>query len=193
MSFKQKIKTVWKWVSSALLIVIILIVIIPSWRISFQGWYQSWFLEEVEFSTGNPVSLKPDALQWQLFDQKDQLKIFSDFKGEPVVVNFWATWCPPCRAELPELNDLYHEVDKKVAFIAVTTETPEAVENAGLMDDYDFIYFTQNYPRSLEIEVFPTLMIFNADLQQVYRQNGAGAVNNEKNIAFLNALRKDSN
>ena len=31
----------------------------------------------------------------------------SDFAGEPIVINFWATWCPPCRAELPDFNEMY--------------------------------------------------------------------------------------
>ncbi len=40
--------------------------------------------------------------------QGSQLKI-SDFRGRPLIINFWATWCPPCRAEIPELDAVYRE------------------------------------------------------------------------------------
>lgn len=40
--------------------------------------------------------------------QGSQLKI-SDLKGRPLIINFWATWCPPCRAEIPELDAVYRE------------------------------------------------------------------------------------
>lgn len=33
----------------------------------------------------------------------------SDYRGRPVVINFWATWCPPCRAEMPALDQAYHQ------------------------------------------------------------------------------------
>lgn len=186
-------KSIWKRASSALLIIIILIVIIPSWRVRFQAWYQSWFLDEVVFVNQSSSALNEDVLQWQLFNQSDELKVFSDFAGEPVILNFWATWCPSCRAELPELSELSQNVDEKINCIAVTTETPETVTKTGLSQKYDFIYYTQDYPSSLKISVFPTLMILDSDLRLIYRQNGAASISNEKNIAFLNALRKDSN
>jgi thiol-disulfide isomerase/thioredoxin len=44
--------------------------------------------------------------------QGSQVRI-SDFKGKPLVINFWATWCPPCRAEIPELDAVYREYRDK--------------------------------------------------------------------------------
>lgn len=45
---------------------------------------------------------------------------FSDYKGKKVLLVFWATWCPPCRAEVPDLNELRADSDKeKIAIVAV--------------------------------------------------------------------------
>src|SRR5690625_1953509 len=40
----------------------------------------------------------------------------SDFRGKPVLLNFWATWCPPCRAEMPDMQKFYE--DKDVVILA---------------------------------------------------------------------------
>ena len=51
----------------------------------------------------------------------------SEFRGEVVFVNFWATWCPPCRAEMPDIESLYQEYkDKGVVVIGIDIGESEA-------------------------------------------------------------------
>lgn len=55
----------------------------------------------------------------------------SDFKGQKVILNFWATWCPPCRAEMPHMQDFYEaNKEKGVTVIAVNLTTQERNSNA---------------------------------------------------------------
>lgn len=58
----------------------------------------------------------------------------SELKGKVVLVNFWATWCPPCKKEMPDLDALYtHFKDKGFVILAITDEKPEVV-NAYLKE-----------------------------------------------------------
>lgn len=62
--------------------------------------------EETEESGDYPA---PD---FTLTDQYGQLHTLSDYKGKIVFLNFWATWCPPCRAEMPDIQALYEETQE---------------------------------------------------------------------------------
>jgi len=50
----------------------------------------------------------------------------SQFRGRPVVVNFWATWCPPCEAEIPHLIEAYEQEQGQVVFLAVSIGEPSS-------------------------------------------------------------------
>jgi thiol-disulfide isomerase/thioredoxin len=54
----------------------------------------------------------------------------SDLKGKGVVVNFWATWCPPCRAEIPEMIELQNEYATQFTFIGIAINDQEEKVNA---------------------------------------------------------------
>ena len=66
---------------------------------------------------------KIPAPDFELEDQLGQVHRLSDYKGKTVFLNFWATWCPPCRAEMPDIQKLYEEYD---------TEGDEAVIILGV-------------------------------------------------------------
>ncbi len=48
-------------------------------------------------------------------------------RGRPVVINFWATWCPPCRDEIPRLIEAYQREKESVAFLAISDEPADVV------------------------------------------------------------------
>lgn len=65
----------------------------------------------------------------------------SDFRGKRVMLNFWATWCPPCRAEMPDMQR-FHE-DKDVVILAVNlTDTPnESIEKVeDFIDEFGITF-----------------------------------------------------
>jgi thiol-disulfide isomerase/thioredoxin len=72
-----------------------------------------------------------DPARWDLptIDGTGRVRL-ADFKGKPVVVNFFASWCEPCKAELPEFAEASRQLDGKVEFVAVNSK--EITASAGI-------------------------------------------------------------
>ena len=69
---------------------------------------------------------RPAFPQIQLSDVNGQVYQLHDFLGAVTVLNFWATWCGPCRMELPELQKLYNELGSKgLVVLAIAVDTPK--------------------------------------------------------------------
>jgi cytochrome c biogenesis protein CcmG, thiol:disulfide interchange protein DsbE len=63
----------------------------------------------------------------------------SELRGQPVVLNFWATWCPPCRAEMPELQAASERLDGEVAIIGVN-QGENAQQVSGFVQPLGFTF-----------------------------------------------------
>ncbi len=77
-----------------------------------------------------PQKEKP-APDFQLKTLDGQVVTLSQFRGKPVLLNFWASWCQPCREEMPYLQQIYNKYkDRGLVFYAIDIgETPETINN----------------------------------------------------------------
>lgn len=93
--------------------------------------------EDTEQSTGTAASGSetkdyPAAVDFTLTDQYGNTHTLSDYKGKVVFLNFWATWCPPCKQEMPHIQALYEEWgenQKDVIFLGVANPKSKAYPN----------------------------------------------------------------
>lgn len=60
----------------------------------------------------SPVPNVP-APEFELLDLDDQIHRLADYKGKPLIVNFWATWCPPCREEMPSMERAWQKIQSE--------------------------------------------------------------------------------
>ncbi|MGB5178995.1 MAG: TlpA disulfide reductase family protein [Gammaproteobacteria bacterium] len=87
------------------------------------------------------MAVAPD---FTLQDTSGKTHSLSDYRGRPVIINFWTTWCPPCREELPSMNRAWHLIKEEgIAMLAI---------NMGEDEDTIFL-FSADYPTD-----FPVLM-----------------------------------
>jgi thiol-disulfide isomerase/thioredoxin len=71
---------------------------------------------------GLSASAADVAPNLQLHDLKGAAHTLNDYRGKPVVLNFWATWCVPCAAEMPLLNEMQQRYEGRVVFIAASVD-----------------------------------------------------------------------
>ena len=81
--------------------------------------------------TGPAPRLEREAPDFSLRTLDGKEVQLSDFRGRPVWINFWATWCPPCRAETPDIQEVYenHESDGLVVLAISIGESPSTVSD----------------------------------------------------------------
>lgn len=181
-------KKIVEYTLNGILLLIILVLFIPSWRIRFQGFFQSFFMPDVNLSQTTEQPLPENAINWVLFDTSDQLHNFADFKGKPIVLSFWATWCPPCRAELPELHSVQNKMNGQINVVAVSEESTETIRESGLNESYTFLYSTTGIPAFFNVASYPTLVIIDSRMNLVFRSTGAGHLDTPENLQFLKSL-----
>lgn len=94
--------------------------------------------EEEEIET-TEQTIAPDFTLETLDGEKLAL---SDFRGQKVLLNFWATWCPPCKAEMPHMQSFYEKnIDKNIAVIAVNlTSGDNRNKLAPFIDEYGLTF-----------------------------------------------------
>ena len=130
--------------------------------------------------------LAPD---FALRDARDPDRIvrLSDFRGTPVVLNWYASWCGPCRREIPDFQKAYAALDGEVVFLGVNLQE-DAERAVGLLD-----VFVAEYPAVLDtrgevaahyrIPGMPTT--FFIDAEGVIRARGAGLIIEEVLVTEL--------
>ena len=101
----------------------------------------------------------------KLADRDGNIHSLEDFKGKVIFLNFWATWCPPCVAEMPGIDKLHEQMDNDVAFVLLSFD--DDFEKAKAFDKrkgYNLPIYApaSNLPTMFQSSALPTTFVIDA-------------------------------
>lgn len=102
----------------------------------------------------------------------------SEFKGEVVLIDFWETWCKPCLASFPTMQELLEEYPEDFTVLAVTpgfTDSPDDARTFKKEHDYDFhyLYDSQGLHQQLGVQGIPYKVFVDAEGEFIQRSMGS--------------------
>jgi thiol-disulfide isomerase/thioredoxin len=187
---KTKQKKIGNYIWNGLFVLIILVLLIPSWRVAFQSTIQRLFLTSIKLEQTQNTKLEIQPNEWMLYNAQNEAISFHELSDKPIVLNFWATWCPPCVAELPGLYDFYNEVYEDAYVIAVSTESIEKLNEFGAFSKYKgMIYRIDNQIPAFNFSAYPSTFILAPNFRLIHKITGAENFMTKHNINFIKNLK----
>ena len=157
----------------------------------FSSFLNSSYAEE----TLTLVKNHPTAPQFTLPDMDGEMFSLSSYKGKTVIINFWATWCPPCREELPSMNRAWAKIkDGNIAMIAINVGEDEDTI-FSFMGDYpiDFQVLLDQSGEVIKqwpIKGLPTTFVIDPQGRLYYRAIGGREWDSNALLEMITAIQK---
>ena len=111
------------------------------------------------------------------------------------VINFWATWCAPCIAEMPDIQSLYQKTGDQVEFVMISLDnTADKTWNFVDTKGFDFPVYrlSSRIPEVYERQVIPTTYVISPDGKIVAERHGMAKYDTDEFREFLVGLQADS-
>lgn len=177
-------------------IVIIVLLIIPQTRQPIQ----------IFINKGITLIVKPSVIEdaerkvitnynWKLRDLSKTDFDFNAAKGKVVVINFWATWCPPCIAEMPSMELLYqnYKDNDEVVFLFVSNEDVAVIQKFMFKKEYTFDVYQSvtEYPKEFNVSSIPRTFVISKKGGIVIDKTGPADWNSERVTTTIDALLKN--
>ena len=134
-------------------------------------------------ASASPASPQQQGLNFSAPGLDGKSIDLSSYRGHPVIVDFWATWCGPCRRQIPELVSLYRRYNKSRGLVIIGVSC-DMIQGDGAKAVAPFVEeFQINYPIALAderlvdtmgVEAIPTTLFISRDGELVSRIVGAG-------------------
>jgi len=110
----------------------------------------------------------------------------SDFKGKKVFLNFWATWCPPCKSEMPYVNEIYKEAHDIEIITISSNESKKTVQEYVENNNYEFLVlldYNGKIARQYNAHAIPTSILIDEEGNII--DTHVGAMSKDELIKFM--------
>jgi len=131
-------------------------------------------------------------LNLKLIDRDGKITSLEDLKGKVIFLNYWATWCAPCIAEMPSIDKLHEEMGDDVAFVILSFD--DDFETAKAFDKrkgYNLPIYApaSNLPTTFQSAALPTTYIIDVDGNIALTHKGMADYNTDEFKKFLKGLK----
>lgn len=175
-------------------VVFLIILLVPSAKaLMMQGLMEiGLFKPDTTKQENNTLSADLSAIRFK--DANGGELNLAELHGKVIFINFWATWCPPCLAEMPSIHKLHQQfaADEDVVFLLVDADD-NFEKSQAYMDrkKYKMPVFTiaDNLPQSIFKGVLPTTVVFDKMGRLSYHGEGAADYSSTKFVDFINKLK----
>ena len=170
-----------KTISNIIFLIVIAVLIIPQTRQPIQ------VLLHKAIALIKPVTINNNKLDkvtdynWKLTDETNAVFNFEDVRGKVILINFWATWCPPCIAEMPSMQALYNDYGDKIVFLFVTSDSFGEITPFLTKHNYTFKVYrpAKGYPDFFNITTIPRTFLMDQKGNIIIDENGAANWNSD--------------
>lgn len=127
---------------------------------------------------------------WQLQALNGDLYNLTEAKDKVLLINFWATWCPPCIAEMPSIQKLYNDYSGKIDMVLVSDEKEETIQNFLNKKGYSFKIYKpiSNIPEILYTNSIPRTLLIDKQGHIIIDKTGAANWNSDDVRKLIDSL-----
>jgi thiol-disulfide isomerase/thioredoxin len=201
MNIKEKIKNYFNKksklgiASDVFFVGILIAFLIPQSRLQLGAWVNQIkmvFVSPSVNDTENTTTLKEGDYEMVFQDLEGNNLEVSSLKGKVLFLNIWATWCPPCVAEMPSIQKLYEKYknNDEIAFLIVSNEKSAPVEKFMKKKGYTFPAYLNKFrmPDAFATNSIPTTFVISKEGKIVVREVGASDWASESMFEIMDKL-----
>lgn len=187
MNWKKEIKS---W---GIILAVFALLYFTGWITPIMGGLQSLVLASglIKPNTERPLPVSDKFDYSGRFTDIHGIRIdLNDFRGKTLFINLWATWCPPCRAEMPHISELYKKLqgNENIEFLMVALDddfgkSKKYVDKKGF--HFPIVHATYGLNASLQSQSIPTTLVVNPSGKIIFYHEGMSNFNTEEFKTFL--------
>lgn len=189
-------KSVWSKLSDLFFVLLFIVMLFPQGRMIIGG-----AINQLKAKLTTPTMIKRDQIKnagdiyWELIDIKGRKVDINDHKGKVLFVNLWATWCPPCVGEMPEIQALYdnYKNDDRIQFLLISNESINKISGFINRKSYSFPVFSSvsPAPQVFESNSIPTTFLLSKNGDIIIRETGAANWSGKKMTDLIDRLMEE--